>query len=81
MYSLDGKEIPMRNSAKSDERMNRAEGDGRSTVSVATPGPAAAMTRQESSPPNRRPKDGTSKADAAGARHYWLAPLDRDSVR
>ncbi len=70
----------MPNSAGIEARTDGG-GDGRRAMPAADSGPAAAAMGQAQTSTNQQPEDGTSRAATAGARHYWLAPLDRDSVR
>lgn len=70
----------MRDSAGIEETTDGG-GNSRRAMPSADSGPTAAVMGQAQTLTNQRPEDGTSRAAAAGARHYWLAPLDRDSVR
>ena len=73
----------MRDSDGIEERTDRFDGsgEGRRATAADDSSPAAAVVEQAFTLSNQQPEDGTSKATAVGARHYWLAPLDRDSVR
>ncbi len=73
----------MRDLAGTREWMDRVDGkgEGRRATAADDSSPAAAVVEQAFRLSNQQPEDGTSRAAATGARHYRLAPIDRDSVR